>query len=247
MPWRDTADPSRILVSEIMLQQTQAERVIPKYLEFLAAFPTVHDLAAATFQEVLSHWHGLGYNRRARYLHDAARTLVDDHGGVVPSTTADLRSLPGVGTYTAGAIRAFAFNLPAVFVETNIRRVFLQVFFPSHSSVTDRKLLSLVGATLDVTNPRSWYYALMDYGAYLASEFANANHRSAHYRPQTPFAGSVREVRGRIIRVLTQDGELERSELERRVAPGDQRFAVAVDGLVADRMIRVVGELVGLS
>ncbi len=246
MPWRETVDPYRILVSEIMLQQTQSSRVVPKYREFLDAFPTVERLAGASLQEVLQRWQGLGYNRRGKHLHDAAREIMDRFDGTVPPSIRALRTLPGVGPYTAGAIMAFAFGAPAVFVETNIRRVFIHLFFPGRESVTDREILPLVGVTLDCEDPRSWYHALMDYGAHLAAVFGNANRRSAHYQRQEPFAGSVREVRGRIIRILTATGRIERSELERRVAPEDTRFPVAIEGLAREGMIQLEGSVVSL-
>ncbi len=246
MRWRETTNPYEILVSEIMLQQTQSDRVAPKYSEFLASFPTVQRLARASLQEVLQRWQGLGYNRRGKYLHDAAREIMDRFDGAVPESTRELRTLPGVGPYTAGAIRAFAFNAAAVFVETNIRRVFIHLFFPDRDSVTDREILPLVGATLDCEDPRNWYYALMDYGSNLAALLGNANRRSAHYQRQGPFAGSVREVRGMIIRLLTANGPMERSELERGIAPQDSRFPTALEGLVRDGLIALEDNLVSL-
>jgi A/G-specific adenine glycosylase len=246
MPWRETRDPYAILVSEIMLQQTQSERVLPKYRDFLARFPDVTALARASLQDVLMLWQGLGYNRRARMLHEAARSIVTERGGEFPRTPGELRMLPGVGPYTAGAVAAFAFGEPAVFVETNIRRVFLQVFFPGREQVPDRELFPLVAATLDYTDPRSWYYALMDYGAYLSQAYGNANRRSAHYTRQSPFAGSVRQVRGAIVRLLAEVGEIETAELERRVAPGDDRYGSALVSLERDGMIVREGSQVRL-
>ena len=246
MPWRETMNPYKILVSEIMLQQTQADRVVPKYLEFLDSFPTLGRLARASLQEVLQRWQGLGYNRRAKHLHDAAREIMERFDGTVPRSARDLRTLPGVGPYTAGAVRAFAFNAPAVFVETNIRRVFIHLFFPGRESVADREILPLVGVTLDCEDPRNWYYALMDFGVHLADIFGNANRRSAHYQRQGPFVGSVREVRGMIIRILTANGQMERSELERHAASEDSRFSTAIEGLARDGMIRLEGNLVSL-
>ncbi|MCK4515668.1 MAG: HAD-IA family hydrolase, partial [Spirochaetaceae bacterium] len=231
MPWRETLNPYEILVSEIMLQQTQADRVVPKYREFLDSFPTVQRLARASLQEVLQRWQGLGYNRRGKHLHDTAREIMDRFDGTVPRSARELRTLPGVGPYTAGAVRAFAFNAPAVFVETNIRRVFIHLFFPGRESVADREILPLIGVTLDCEDPRNWYYALMDFGAHLAGVFGNANRRSAHYQRQGPFVGSVREVRGMIIRILTANGGMERSELERHAGPEDSRFPAAIEGL----------------
>ena len=247
MSWRETADPYEVLVSEVMLQQTQADRVEPKYREFLETFPTVERLAGASLQEVLQRWQGLGYNRRAKYLHDAAGEIVNRFNSAVPDSTAELRTLPGVGPYTAGAIMAFAFNSPEAFIETNIRRTFLHIFFPGRESVSDREILRLIAATLDSEDPRNWYYALMDYGTHLATLFRNANRRSAHYQRQASFAGSVREVRGAIVRVLTAESQMERLELQSRVAPGDARFSKALAGLVRDGMVSVAGNLVNLA
>lgn len=247
MPWRETTSAYEILVSEVMLQQTQVERVGPKYHAFLDRFPSVSSLADASLQSVLEVWQGLGYNRRARNLRDAARGIVERFGGSVPDEPALLETLPGIGPYTAGAIAAFAFNRPAVFLETNIRRVFLQVFFPGQESVRDRMILPLVGATLDHNDVRTWYQALMDYGAHLKTVMGNANRRSAHYFRQSPLVGSVREVRGRIVRLLTADGPVPMADLERRTAPDDERFVPAIEGLRKDGMIEIDNGTVSLS
>jgi len=246
MPWRETEDPYAILVSEIMLQQTQTDRVMPHYLSFLERFPTIVSLAGATLQEVLVQWRGLGYNRRGKSLHDAARIITERHGGRVPEDIADLLALPGVGPYTAGAVRAFAWGRPEVIIETNIRRVMLQVYFPGRPDVHDREIIPVIAATLDNLSPREWYYALMDYGSYLGRNFANPNRRSRHYVRQAPLKGSVREVRGRIIAVLSGSGSVARSELERIVGSGDSRFEIALSGLERDGMVVQVGGSVRL-
>lgn len=201
-PWRKTVDPYRILVSEIMLQQTQTERVVPKYRAFLKAFPTVRALAAAPLAAVLRAWSGLGYNRRAKMLHAAARAIVAEHGGAVPKTFAELHALPGVGPYTAGAVLAFAHNIPHPIIETNIRTVYLHHFFKGKHGVTDAEILALVDATLDRTNPRRFYTALMDYGATLKRSMGNLNVRSKSYTKQSAFKGSARQLRGVLIRAL---------------------------------------------
>jgi A/G-specific adenine glycosylase len=206
MPWRETRDPYRILVSEIMLQQTQVERVRAKYEEFLAEFPDVGSLAVAPLERVLSRWQGLGYNRRAVALHRCARILARQHGGRVPEDPAALVALPGIGPATAGAIRAFAFNAPAVFIETNVRRVYLHEFFPGRDSVADAEVTPLVAATLDKKRPREWYYALMDYGTALSRLVPNPNRRSRTYARQSRFEGSDRQVRGAMLRALLGGG-----------------------------------------
>jgi len=212
-PWRETDDPYKILVSEIMLQQTQTERVIGKYLEFLAKFPTIESLSDAPFAEVLKTWQGLGYNRRAKSLKKTAEILTAGFDGKVPSTIEELQSLPGIGYATACSISAFAFNLPVVFIETNIRRVFIHFFFKGKENITDKEILPYVEETLDRGNPGKWYNALMDYGVKLKNEVSNPNQRSAHYTKQAPFRNSNREVRGRILKILTETGDLEESAI----------------------------------
>ncbi len=208
LPWRDTTDPYRILVSEIMLQQTRVERVLEKYPSFLDQFPDVESLARATTEEVLAEWQGLGYNRRALALKKAAREIVDRFGGSVPDDEKSLRSLPGVGSYTAAAIIVFAFNRPVVMIETNIRRVFIHCFFGDRTGVSDEEIRPLIEETMDRENPRDWYNALMDYGWHLGSTVDNPNRRSRHYTRQAPFEGSNRQLRGNILRLLIVNGNM---------------------------------------
>ena len=208
LPWRNTEDPYRILVSEVMLQQTQVERVIGKYGEFLAAFPDFPALAAAPLPRLLRIWQGMGYNRRGLMLRALARTVVADHQGRLPADPEILRGLPGIGPYTAGAIMAFAFNRAVVFLDTNIRRVYLDAFFPGREKVRDAEILPLLLQTLDRRNPRRWYNALMDYGALLKAGRANPNQRSAHYARQGRFENSDRQARGRILKALVAGSPL---------------------------------------
>ncbi|HVZ11393.1 MAG TPA: A/G-specific adenine glycosylase [Candidatus Paceibacterota bacterium] len=197
-------DPYRIFVSEIMLQQTQTSRVVEKYRRFIKLFPNFQSLAAASTADVLWAWQGLGYNRRALFLQRAARIVTGQWNGVLPADPARLVTLPGVGPNTAGSIAAFAFNKPVVFIETNIRRVFLHFFFKDAASVPDAAVREYVSQTLDSHHPRDWYYALMDYGAMLAKTIPNPNRRSRHYAKQSRFEGSFRQVRGEILRFLDQ-------------------------------------------
>ena len=203
-PWRETRDPYRILVSEIMLQQTQAERVLPKYERFLAPWPDFTALSGATLREVYALWQGLGYNRRAKALIEIAKTVQRELGGKLPSEEEKLRRLPMVGPATAAAVRAFAFDMPAVYLETNIRRVYIYFYFDRREEVRDSELLPLAAAALDVKEPRQWHYALMDYGVFLKEVPVNPNRRSRHYTVQAPFEGSNRQLRGAILRFLSR-------------------------------------------
>jgi len=203
LPWRQNFDPYRILVSEIMLQQTQVERVIPKFNDFLATFPTVEALAQASTAEVIRHWQGLGYNRRGLNLQRAAQKIVSDFGGWVPSQLEELLSLPGIGPYTSAAIQAFAFNQPSLVIETNIRAVMLYHFFHGAYNVNDLEILDLVKVTLYRENPRRWYGALMDYGTYLKQISPNPTRRAKQYVKQSAFKGSRRQLRGQILKAIT--------------------------------------------
>ncbi|MBI3495556.1 A/G-specific adenine glycosylase, partial [Candidatus Berkelbacteria bacterium] len=190
-PWRRTDNPYHILISEVMLQQTQAPRVVAKYNEFITTFPTIQALAKAPIEKLLRVWQGLGYNRRALALRKLAQIAAAEHGGTLPNDYEQLLALPGVGQSTAGAVLAFGYNNPMPFIETNIRRVYLHFFFPERDQVSDRQLLPLIKATLDRSQARRWYFALMDYGAMLAHETPiNPNRRSRSYHRQSRFEGS---------------------------------------------------------
>ncbi len=205
-PFREEShysDPYKVIVSEIMLQQTQADRVVEKYLRFIDVFPTFEVLAAASNEDVLRQWIGLGYNRRALALKRIATMIVNDRGGLVPRTPEELRQFPGIGPNTAASIAAFAFNEPVVFVETNIRTVYIHFFFTGHDSIRDESILDIAGKTLDEANPREWYYALMDYGVMLKKNFKNKHAKqSKAFKQQKPFEGSTRQVRGNILKAL---------------------------------------------
>lgn len=206
-PWRETRDPYRILVSEFMLQQTQTERVIPKYQAWLERYPTTKSLAEASLKDILALWSGLGYNRRARNLQEACRAVEALYGGSIPREARLLETLPGIGPYTAGAVSTFAFGEPNVFIETNIRSVFIHFFFTGRERVTDRMILPLIEETLDRGDPRSWYYALMDYGSALKRTVGNPSRSSAHHVRQASFQGSRREARGAVLRRLSTLGD----------------------------------------
>lgn len=247
-PWRETSDPYRITVSEIMLQQTQTGRVLKKYPPFIKAFPSFESLAAARMGDVLSLWQGLGYNRRAKALREIAVQVCGRFGGVLPDRPEVLLELPGVGPGTAGSLSAFVYNKPVAFIETNIRRVFLQFFFEGRDGVNDREILPLVEASLDKKNPREWYYGLMDYGVYLKTLYPNANRRSAHYAVQSRFENSNRQVRGGIIKALTESGGGETrylglEELAELTGFEPGRVRKAVEELAAEGMVAEEEEL----
>lgn len=183
-----------------MLQQTQVDRVVPYYKAFLKQFPNIKSLAEAPLSDVLRAWQGLGYNRRAKMLHNAAKVVVVNYGGRLPKTYSDLVSLPGVGDYTAKAVRTFAHNKPEVMIETNIRTVFIHHFFPKKDTIHDDALLPFIEQVLDTKNPAIWYAALMDYGVHLKKLHTNPSRKSAHHTKQKPFKGSDREIRGAILK-----------------------------------------------
>lgn len=213
LAWRHTDNPYHILISEIMLQQTQVARVVYKYPLFLTQFPDIPSLARAPLSKILRVWQGMGYNRRALAFQKLSREILKNHQGNLPRDPALLEQLPGIGTATAGAIAAFAFNHPSVFIETNIRRVFIHFFFPRKKIVADEKIIPLIAQTLDQKNPREWYYALMDYGAMLADTIPNPNRKSSTYHTQSRFPGSRRELRGKIIAYLAQKKSVTEKEL----------------------------------
>ncbi|TSC69680.1 MAG: A/G-specific adenine glycosylase [Parcubacteria group bacterium Gr01-1014_56] len=218
LPWRTTYDPYKILVSEVMLQQTQAKRVVPFYLKFIKRFPTARALARARLSDVLKLWSGLGYNRRAKFLHEAAKKLSSAktlRSGEIYRTPARkvfaelsaefLESLPGVGPYTARAVAAFAYNRPEIFIETNIRTVFLYSNILQNTRlVSDKEILPLVEKVLKKSKmqPRDFYAALMDYGAFLKQSGVRINSKSKHYTKQKKFEGSTRQLRGAILKKL---------------------------------------------
>ncbi len=214
LPWRENPNPYRVLVSEVMLQQTQVDRVISFFLRWMEHFPSIHDLARANQREVLRLWQGLGYNRRALALHRSAQEIVQHWGGEVPPAYNDLLSLPGIGPYTAAAIRNFAFQEWTPFIDTNIRRVFLYHFFSREHAVPDERILAKVARVGYERDPRVWGYALMDYGAMLKKTLKeNPNRRSRSYVKQSSFRGSHRELRSALIRILIQEGSISSRKL----------------------------------
>lgn len=236
LPWRvaeanGTYSPYKILVSEIMLQQTQATRVIPKYQAFLARFPDVNSLATAPLAAVLSEWSGLGYNRRAKFLHEAAKQLATKPE---PWTLKDLVQCKGIGHNTAAAVLVYAYNQPWAFIETNIRTVFIHHFFPDTVDVTDKDLLPIVEQAIDKEHPREWNWALMDYGVYIKASVGNLSRFSKHYAKQTTFSGSKRQVRGQVLRLL-KDSDMSLAEMTNSIS--DDRLQGVLTDLKKEGLI----------
>lgn len=239
LPWRRTRNPYRILVSEVMLQQTQVGRVERYYKNFLKEFPTIKKLAATPLADVLSAWQGLGYNRRALMLKKFAERVTLEYHGKLPADIQLLADLPGIGINTAGAIAAFAFNMPSVFIETNIRRAYIHSFFPGKKKVADSEIIPLIKKTLDRKNPREWYYALMDYGAYLARhEKENPNRRSHHYTLQSRFEGSDRQIRAGIVRHILAKKRSTLAEISRELKKDPERVGKIATALVREGLIK---------
>jgi len=232
LPWRsEPYDAYNILVSEVMLQQTQVIRVIPKYTDFIHRFPTVHDLADAPLAEVLRAWNGLGYNRRAKYLHEAAKALVTVEQ---PWEQRNLVACRGIGHNTSAAVVTYAYNQPVAFIETNIRSVYIHHFFSDKEQVDDKEILPLVGMTLDQENPREWFWALMDYGSHLKTAQGNAARSSKHYATQSPFQGSKRQIRGQVLKQLSI-GPTSLIKLEGAIV--DDRLGKVLEDLIQEGLI----------
>lgn len=238
LPWRRPDqggfDPYKVMVSELMLQQTQVSRVIPKYEAFIVQFPDVQTLAAAELGDVLRAWQGLGYNRRAKFLWQAAQMVAER--GSMPNTQDGLVDLPGVGSNTAGAILAYAYNQPSLFIETNVRTVYIHHFFSGETNVTDKRIRAILAETLDHEHPREFYWAIMDYGTHLKATVGNASRSSKHYTKQSTFNGSRRQVRGHILRLLGTKGYV-LQELQKLI--NDDRLEDVLEELVTEQLVRV--------
>lgn len=221
LPWRNTRDPYAIWISEVMLQQTQVPRVLTRWDEWLDRFPSVFALAEASAASVLEAWQGMGYNRRALALKAAAEQVAGAYDGVFPEGVRELCALPGIGPATAQGIRSFAFDLPGVYLETNVRTVFIHHHFPDVPAVPDRELIPLIEAACpgpeapfavpadEEDTPRAWYYALLDYGAHLKKTIPNPSRRSSSYTRQSKFEGSRRQKRAEIVRMLLEAQRME--------------------------------------
>lgn len=236
--WRYTNNAYLVLVSEIMLQQTQTHRVCDIFESFLEQFPTLFELATAPLSTVLTAWQGLGYNRRAKFLHQTAQLICTLHDGIIPKNPITLKQFPGIGSYTSCSIATFAYNVPTTFIETNIRAVFIHHFFNNQINIHDQDIFPFISKYLDVNNPRSWYYALMDYGSFLKKQNQNPNRKSAHYTLQSKFKGSDRQIRGIIIRALTQHKKLTKDQLSTFTQADLERIDSIIEKLLNEKLIQ---------
>lgn len=246
MPWRQTEPDGtysayKILVSEVMLQQTQVDRVVPKFITFLQEFPTIQTLANTQLSQVLRLWSGLGYNRRAKYLYEAAQKLV---ATPEPWTTADLVACKGIGKNTAAAIRAYAYNEYEPFIETNIRTVLVHYFFEKQTGISDVVLTNILNKTADTETPREWYWALMDMGSALKKSGHSHLHRVAAHKRQPTFKGSMRQIRGQVLKELAE-GPLLKKELLRRIT--DERTPAVISSLLAENLVSQERNLISLG
>jgi A/G-specific adenine glycosylase len=234
MPWRSNTSLYYVIVSEIMLQQTQVATVITKFNQFISLFPDFKTLSVADTKILLGAWSGLGYNNRALRLRECAKIISTNPKQFDCTTTLEvLDNLPGIGHATAAAILAYSYNQPTPYIETNIRRIFIHHFFADHVNIDDKQLLPLIEQAMDRDNPREWYWALMDYGSYLKTIIPNPNRKSKTHSIQSKFEGSVRQVRGEILRRL-QTGKLTQNQIELEFG---QRGVKAILGLVRDKVI----------
>lgn len=252
LPWRSIDDPYAVLVSEVMLQQTQVSRVEKYWDRFLKLFPTLDALASAETSLVLESWQGLGYNRRALMLKRCAEICSCELGGKLPATYEELLRLPGIGKATAGGVCAFAYRKPAVYLETNVRTVFIHELFADREVVSDKEIEPLVERTCSLDDPRGWYYALLDYGAHLKSTTVNPSRRSRHHVVQSKFEGSRRQKRAELVRFMIANrsatfGELHEAlvlfeRTQDRPEPDPALVRSIVDDLVKEGFFALEGE-----
>lgn len=258
LPWRTDTTDYYVAVSEIMLQQTQVDRVVPFFLNWMKHFPTWEALAVSNQIQVLQHWKGLGYNSRALRLQKLAQLVARDYAGKLPADYEILKKLPGIGPYTAGAIMAFVYNKPVVMIETNIRRVFLYHFFKGFENIHDRDILKLVEQSLPDKNIRQWYWALMDYGSYLGRELKidgkkyNPNTASRHYTKQSKFTGSNRQIRGKILEILLgqKDNKITFPMLYKKLTDltdDVDRIDIIIQDLISEGFVKVLSNKVILQ
>jgi len=241
--------PYKIMVSELMLQQTQVARVTEKYVDFLTTFPEVQSLAKAELREVLQLWNGLGYNRRAKFIWQAARMVCEDHDGSFPDSLESLVNLPGIGPNTAGAIMAYAYNQPVIFIETNIRTVIIHHFYAGQTDIPDVDIRQAMEQILpraieEGIEPRQFYWSMMDYGSHLKATVGNLSRHSKHYAKQSTFEGSKRQLRGAVIRELTTGARTAEHLIQHLP---DERLTNVINELLHEGMIKRIDTLYKLS
>lgn len=247
LPWRTNHTPYRVTVSEYMLQQTQAQRVVPFFTAWMKRFPSWKSLAEAPQSEVLRQWKGLGYNSRALRLQKLAQTVTSEYHGRLPSEYDELIKLPGIGPYTAGAIRAFAFDLWTPIIETNIRRIFIHHFFQDREDVNDSEIMQLLEDMGEPESAREWYEALMDYGAQLPKLVKhNPNVKSKHYAKQSTFKGSDRQIRGKILEILLKERKLSKKKLFTLLGEEPDRYQKILKQLEKEGFIEIQKQSVTL-
>ncbi len=227
-----------------MLQQTQTSRVSEKFLNFVKKFPHFEALSKASLEDVLKAWQGLGYNRRAIALKKIAEIIINEFEGNLPDSIGILKTFPQIGHNTASSIVAFAFNKPSIFIETNIRRVFIYFFFSKKEVIDDKEILPLVEKSLDTSNPRKWYYALMDYGVMLKKKFPELNKRSRTYRKQSQFKGSDREIRGKVLKLVLNHKTLLISELIEKLKISRNKLNKILIQLQKEGFIKINDDLI---
>lgn len=258
LPWREKINPYKVWVSEVMLQQTQVDRVIPFFENWMRYFPDIQRLANASQIDVLKHWKGLGYNSRALRMKKCAGEILEKHSGIFPKEKSQIEKLSGIGPYTAGAIIAFAYNQPTVIIETNIRRVFIHHFFQDQENISDDEILNLVEKTLPEKDFRTWYWALMDYGSYLgrtlniAGKKYNPNVQSKHYNKQSKFIGSDRQIRGKILEILLHEKNNEMTIIKLHkgiveLTTDNERIHKILDQLILENFIIMQGKKIELK
>jgi A/G-specific adenine glycosylase len=228
LPWRKNINSYKVLVSEIMLQQTQVVRVIPKFTLWMKTYPTLTAFSRASFKDVLILWQGLGYQRRAKALYQLAQTTTR-----IPASFEELLKLSGIGPYTAGAICAFAYDsFSHPVLETNIRTVLIESFHPGEQQIHDGILYDDLARlekniTIKKLGARAWYYALMDYGAHLKQLRISHNKKSAHYTKQSAYEGSLRQLRAKTLFAITHQEKL----------PSDERLETVLSQLIKEGYI----------
>lgn len=269
LPWRRTTDPYAILISEVMLQQTQVDRVMPKYRAWLKTFPTIQSLARAPLIKVLKLWSGLGYNSRGKRLRDAARVVIRERNGKIPSDVAALESLPGIGPYTARAVASFAFRKNVAVIDTNVRRVISRIFFGVRDPKNQKQLQTAVNAVAPKYNLHDWNAALMDFGALVCQsrkpkcdvcpvqQYCRAYPAVLQPVKQTNKQGSNRFEetdrfwRGRIISTLVNNGSQSLVVLKKHLDQlghlTNQRFQRLVRALDQENIVRRSGRKLAIQ